>query len=54
MILTQRKEWLYMLIVSFLVEHIYVETKNNNYATGQITWSGSLDQNRKGTYDHLR
>lgn len=46
--------WYYIFVINLNLKNCIADIKDNNYITTELTWSGSLDQNRKGTYTHLR
>ena len=58
---TKRKEmmkqinlWFYIIFANYLLSPYAAEIRDKNFVAGQVTWSGSLDQNIKGTYSQLR
>ena len=46
--------WFYIIFANYLFSPYDAEIRDKNFVAGQVTWSGSLDQNIKGTYSQLR
>ena len=46
--------WFYIIFANYLLSPYAAEIRDKNFVAGQVTWSGSLDQNIKGTYSQLK